>query len=576
MNLLTEELKILAVLTNSPEVLELVKGLSKEELETRVVSKAKMIEYKLRGSPKLSKIFLSFGIPQKLVSLALSAQAGGSSRISAHLMDLRDQGNSIYYSSCQATDRRSKWFTHGVGNAEYLNIHGDEPHLGKSLFMWVSGQRMSIDGKGFKARAKLRLIYSHPVDWFGNELLAVYVDRIYGDEALLKADLPLLKEWVQLTFGNVKIVSATTQWSEKRGFIFGTEVFCPSAASGYQDSTPSQIKSDTYHKLLSSERESYFLYKYQLRKKQCGVYGVRTGELELQEERVRPHLTSRTRELIKTWISILGYPDRDSRFRETFTPGSGNEFVLRGTKGGLTVGLIQQERCLYTFKGDTREALLRLGVSHTNVLSTSTELGFYPAVGYETYGKITATLNLLGLPNPTEVYRLSLDNSIYRVVCKSFTLTYNSKTSEFTNSEGELLIKGIEPTVHTYLCSHLGLEKATIVSKSSYSRGFEQAIPVNLKTSLRSLRIKDVKKYKDGYSFYSDVFWGEKYVLEEKGGDAFLIGTIDGDEIATISSKSLIVLQDNEELGLYSPVLVPVNLESVLIRLRKLLAFLRK
>lgn len=571
MNLLTEELKILAVLTNSPEVLELVKGLSKEELETRVVSKAKMIEYKLRGSPKLSKIFLSFGIPQKLVSLALSAQAGGSSRISAHLMDLRDQGNSIYYSSCQATDRRSKWFTHGVGNAEYLNIHGDEPHLGKSLFMWVSGQRMSIDGKGFKARAKLRLIYSHPVDWFGNELLAVYVDRIYGDEALLKADLPLLKEWVQRTFGNVKIVSATTQWSEKRGFIFGTEVFCPSAANGYQDSTPSQIRSDTYHKLLSSEGESYFLYKYLLRKKQCGVYQVRTGELELPEERVRPHLTTKTRELIKTWISILGYPDRDSRFRGAWTQGV-NEFVLKGAKGGLTVGLIQQESCLYTFKGEERQALLRLSGSSLNVASTSAELGFYPAVGYKTYGEIKEALNLVGLPNPTEVYRLYLDSPFYQLKVSGMTLTYSSETEEFSYQKEVVIAKESWRTLNIYPLNGIGLEKATYVTAFDYFGGYDRAIPVGLAQFLR-LDINRLSKPVSHYTFYTQKLFGKQFSAIEQA-DGYQINEGE-EEIARVSSNFFEVLKDNEELGLLKPQPV-VNIESVLKRLRKLLAFLRK
>lgn len=561
---LREELKVLAILTSCPKVLELVDGLSEQELANRVVSKEKMIQYKLRGSPKLSKIFLSFGIPQKLVSLVFSAKAGGNSRISAHLADLRDQGNSIYFSSCQATDKRSKWFTHGVGNTDYLKIYGDEPHLGKSLFIWLSGDRMSVDGKGFKARAKLRLMYSASY-----ELIAVYVDRIYGDEALLKADLPLLKEWVHSTFGNIKIVSATTQWSEKRGFTFGTEVLCPSAKSGYQDSTPASIKPDTYHKLLSSEKESYFLYKYLLRKKKCGVYQVRTGEQELVEERVRPHLTSKTRELIKTWISILGYPDQDSKFRGNWTPRSGNEFVLKGTKGGVTVGLIQQESCLYTFKGDTREALLRLGVSHTNVLSTSTELGFYPAVGYKTYGEIKEALNLVGLSQPVEVYRTALGNE-YRVVIRGVTLTYNSETGDFFY-DGKIVISRVSWRMIKTNASAI-TNDASFVLAFDYFGGYDRAVPVGLAQFLR-LDIRELSLPVSDYKFYTQKLFGEQFSAIELS-NGYLIKQ-EEEEIARVSSNSFIVINDNEELGLYKPVPL-INIESVLIRLRKLLAFLTK
>ena len=567
---LREELKVLAVLTNSSNLLELIKELTEEELTSRIVSKYKMRKYGLKGSPKLSQIFLSCGISEKLVSLAFSFKAKGDSYISADQADLYDQGNSIYYCSCQGTDPRSKWFTEAVGSSEFLKIYGDQPFLGKSLFLWVVGTRMSLDGKGFQARAKLRLIYQD------SKVIAVYVDKIYGDSSLLKADIHLLKEWVQRNYG-VDIISATSQWYEKKQFNYSETVYCPSAAGGYQDSCGEVIPPTINFRLLSSKKESYFLYKYQLRKKEGGVYACRTGELELEvkaEER-RPHLTSKTRELIQEWISILGYPDKKSCFRGGFTPRTVGEFVLKGTKHGLTLGLVQGERCIYQINGEERNPLVQKRDDLVNVISTITELGFYPAVGVERYTIIKSMIAIVEIDTPIEVYRDSLEKNIYRVVIGEEVLFYDAASWEFKNSEGEVVIRENhqEVTIEAFEYKPLGLQKGIFVSKISYFDGFDLAVPLALKENLR-LEIKNVSKQDNRYSFFTKKFVGDKFYahLKECG---YLITDSKGTEIAFVSKNSFEVLQDNEELGLLKAS-EEVRMRSLLSRLRKLLNFLTK
>jgi hypothetical protein len=548
MNLLKEELRILAVLTNSTSLLELVEGLSEQELASRLVSKEKMTKYKLRGSPKLSKILLAFGLPQKLVSLALSNQAVGNSRISAQYDDLRDQGNSIHYSSCQATDQRAKWYKDATNVAAYLDIDGDVPHLGKTLFLWISGQRMSIDGEGFKARAKLRLIYSDP-DSLHN-LVAVYVDKIYGDVKLLKSDLPLLKEWVKQKFGNIKIVSATSQWPEKRGFTFGEDVFCPSAVSGSQDSTPPGIRGETYHKLLSTERESYFMYKYQLRNKQCGVYQVRTGEEDLPERGVRPHITSKTRELIKTWISVLGYPDKGSRFKEQWMRGLG--ITLKGVKLGIEVALAKDGN-FYTYTEGREQLIVSTTTSLMIVESTCGQLGFHPAVGFKTYGEIKEALSVIGL-EPSEVYRTSLQGNQYNLVIKGKDISYDSEKKEFSHN-GKVVITTTWRTLKTFSIDLDFFDDATYVVGYDYFGGYERGIPVGLGKFLR-LDVSNLSKPVDEYKFYSKELFGNQFSATEVA-DGYLVKE-EGIAIARVSSDCFIVLEDNKELGLLKP--VPIDL----------------
>jgi hypothetical protein len=575
MSLLREELKVLAVLTNSSNLLELVKELSGEELNSRMVSKDKMRKYGLKGSPKLSQMFLSCGISEKLVSLAFSFKAKGDSYISTDLADLYDQGNSVYYCSCQGTDRRSKWFTEASGSAEFLKIYGDQPYLGKSLFLWVVGKRMSLDGKGFRARAKLRLIYQDSQDWFGNRVIAVYVDKIYGDTALLKADFPLLKEWVRRNYGEVDIVSATSQWYEKRQFNYSETVYCPSAAGGYQDSCADVIPPTINFRLLSSKKESYFLYKYQLRKREAGAYTCRTGDLEVKVEERRPHLTSKTRELIQEWISILGYPDKKSCFRGGFTPRTVGEFVLKGTKHGLTLGLVQDEMCIYQMNGDERTALVQKRYDMVNVISTFTELGFYPAVGIERYAVIKSMIEVVGIDTPIEVYRDSLEKNIYRVVIGNEVLSYDAASWEFRNKEGVVVVRENHPevTIEAFEYKPIGLQKGIFVSERSYFDGFDLAVPLALKAKLR-LEIKNVSKQDNRYSFFTEKFVGDQfYAFDKECG--YLITDSKGTKIAFVSKTSFEVLQDNEELGLLKAS-EEVRMRSLLSRLRKLLKFLTK
>lgn len=221
------ELKLLCLFANSSTLLELVTSLSAEELANATLTKGKV-----KGSPKLSKIFLKAGVPPEYVSQYCRKTPYVSSQISSCLLDLKDQGNSVHYASCQATDSRAKWFTEAGGTKNFNMVKEDIPYLGKSLWLWTVGERMSKDGKGFRARAKLRLltILGQPK--------AIVVDKIYGESSLLKSSLPDLLAWVDKKFGHIPVLSPeTTDWTDSLVEFFWYPLLrCPSSRGGYQDS----------------------------------------------------------------------------------------------------------------------------------------------------------------------------------------------------------------------------------------------------------------------------------------------------------------------------------------------------
>jgi hypothetical protein len=213
------------------------------EWKSRQLDAAKAKALGLR-SPKLSKALVALGVPAPEVSLLLgatktvvtAAATNTDTWVSSDLEDLWDQGNSIHYSSCQVTDSRAAW----GGDTNWCDIAAETKHLGKHLFLWVTGQRMSIDGTGFTARAKLRVLY---YDAAATEIAGLYIDRPYGAAGTLKAGLAQLAEW-WATRSPTPIFMPTT-WERRDGagndfqYQYGglheEKLYSPSSTSGYQD-----------------------------------------------------------------------------------------------------------------------------------------------------------------------------------------------------------------------------------------------------------------------------------------------------------------------------------------------------
>lgn len=190
-------------------------------------------------SPQLSKIFKTHGVPNSVVSSLLSCPTHEKSWVASDRLAAQDQGNSIYYSSCQATDPKAKW----SGGTGHRKIHEEEFSIGYEWFMWVVGSPMSIDGKGFKARAKLRLMYD--VD---GDLKALYIEKPYGDPDLLLQDVATLREWwysylCEHFVGRVVNpwdfpIFMDPYWVDAPEDLprYKVTLYCPSARYGYQDS----------------------------------------------------------------------------------------------------------------------------------------------------------------------------------------------------------------------------------------------------------------------------------------------------------------------------------------------------
>lgn len=93
-------LKLAAINSNNSKLTQLARQLTPDEWISKKI-----------GNKKLSKHLLSLGLPNEDVSELLSATVTDvTTRIVSDEDTCRNQGNSIYYSSCQATDDRAKQF----------------------------------------------------------------------------------------------------------------------------------------------------------------------------------------------------------------------------------------------------------------------------------------------------------------------------------------------------------------------------------------------------------------------------------------------------------------------------------
>lgn len=223
--------------------------ITQEEWDAGKLSKERCTQLGIR-SPKLSKALIALGMPSERVAMLISGKStksGGVTQVWGEDYDntaLYDQGNSIHYSSCQATDGRAKWFADNDGD-DYCQIAGDVKFWGESLFIWAIGQPMSVDGEGFKARAKLRVCY----DKDNKEVAGLYIDRPYGQYNLLLDNISQLNHWWG-TYSKERgypitplLMAPLWQRDNGGGSDFQSEyggryerlLWVPSWSSGYQD-----------------------------------------------------------------------------------------------------------------------------------------------------------------------------------------------------------------------------------------------------------------------------------------------------------------------------------------------------
>jgi hypothetical protein len=239
-------LMFLAVFATQPETLRaLARAITPQEWASRKLTPERLASLGLKGSPKLFKVLTQLGVPARRVELALSGAknetAGALSYVLGEDKDLRvlhSQGDSKFYTSCQTTG-------HGLNE-----VHSEERFWGKSLFMWVIGNPHFEDGLGFRARAKLRLLYEDEscYEWAG-----LYVDRPYGQQNLLIEELDELHDWWVywqqlhgLPGGLPILFPPVWQREDGAGADFeamyggrGPRRYCPSALGGYQDTCAS-------------------------------------------------------------------------------------------------------------------------------------------------------------------------------------------------------------------------------------------------------------------------------------------------------------------------------------------------
>ena len=281
--------------------------LTPEEWKKRQVSKETLESLGLKGSPKLSKVLVSLGIPEKRVNLILGAKMAPNSsftRVNSDQLSCLEQGNSLYFKSCQATDSRSKW---GAIDIALNKLKEDLPFMGKSLFLWTVGEPMAIDGSGFRARAKIRVVYT---DDSTSKVVGLYIDRVYGQVELLLSHLQELEKWSLDHFGEE--IPLLEIGEEIRGYV-------PSVLGGYQDTL--RIGFNGFNNFKKKTKKTLLYQAYNSRNKECGVYlnPLKAVEINFQKENpfsspiqkqeVRGYVPDFLRPVIRHYCLMIGKPE---------------------------------------------------------------------------------------------------------------------------------------------------------------------------------------------------------------------------------------------------------------------------
>lgn len=319
--------------------------LTQDEWDAGKLSKERCAQLGVR-SPKLSKALIALGMPAERVAMLLSGKSTKSDGVTQvwgedHYTDaLYDQGNSIHYSSCQATDSGAKWFQDSNHGPEYNEIAGDRKFWGESLFIWAVGQPMSWDGEGFKARAKLRVCYEKD----SKEVAGLYIDRPYGQYNLLLDNISQLNHWWD-TYSKERgypitplLMAPLWQRNDGGGSDFQSEyggryerlLWVPSYSSGYQD-TLSGGHGGLYDFFIDvSSNTPLTVRTYKAREKVKGVrhhnvkevmYNPQKGLTKLEVK--LPDARKISRAAIKSWQWMWGNPSRPFAHRKASVASDG-------------------------------------------------------------------------------------------------------------------------------------------------------------------------------------------------------------------------------------------------------------
>lgn len=348
-----EPLRFLSFSATKPaKVRRLAEFMTKEEWNCKILSSVTMKRLGLKGSPKLSKVLVSLGVPMRKVELMLSGsvksvQASNVSYVTCDEAYIEDQGNSIYYSSCQATDDRARW----SGDDSYCRVEEDLDAIESGLFLWCIGDPMHKDGKGYIARAKLRLLTDY--DGYAKGL---YIDRPYGAHQLLMDNVQDLVNWWsnycrEQGYGNQPIYLAPT-WQREDGeganfeYRFGGRskaMYCPSAELGYQDTMTNGYGPYSFFKRLGVESGTWLKKAYLARPKQDNVYLCSLKDVDYNAQKAafvtpnvadkpwRGFITDSQKYMAYMFIKYLGMPDSKFEF-------DSNNQVLAKYKGRSLVG----------------------------------------------------------------------------------------------------------------------------------------------------------------------------------------------------------------------------------------------
>jgi hypothetical protein len=392
-----EPLRFLSFSATKPtKVRRLAEFMSKEEWNCKILSSVTMKRLGLKGSPKLSKVLVSLGVPSRKVELMLggfvkSVVASNVSYVTNDEAYIEDQGNSVYYSSCQATDRRAKW----SGGDSYCRVEEDLQVIESGLFLWCIGEPMHIDGKGYIARAKLRLLTD-----YNGYAKGLYIDRPYGAHQLLMDNVQDLVDWWsdycrEQGYGNQPIFLAPT-WQREDGeganfeYRFGGRskpMYCPSAEVGYQDTMSNGYGPYTFFKRLGVESGTWTKKAYLARPKQDNVYLCSLKDVDYNAQKAafvvpnvadkawRGFITEDQRELAYTLIKYLGTPDSKFEFDlNNRVIAKYNNKSIRVFKGEYSIELVYDHNIL--FRIPTTSYVHFQGIE---VKQDMSELGFYQA-----------------------------------------------------------------------------------------------------------------------------------------------------------------------------------------------------
>jgi len=193
---------------------ELITGLMTVETKRRLEAR----------SPKVTKV-----LPQQVAEVY-----GQLSRMEvikvATYEDTKDdryvlyQSDSVHFRSCMASGIHDG--CKGCHHDEFIDGELDMYHQGHMHIAYL-GKPWHVDGKGYIARAKLRVVYDNREDM---NVLGCYIENVYGDSALFHASRESLRAWVKQRYGD-----HTDIYDLDRGN--GRLCYVPSFGRGYDDST---------------------------------------------------------------------------------------------------------------------------------------------------------------------------------------------------------------------------------------------------------------------------------------------------------------------------------------------------